>query len=210
MGFLMLAGLIGSVVYSGHIIKNDLKAEVIDHQTKPTFNAKSNKIRIENKFDMICKRASIKTNNKGYPIKMSQCYKGTEYLKYQGYGEEEIEHFREIYKNKYNRGQYNNKQEIIRENKRLLNYCRDNECDTLVVLRRKVYRSGKPEKRMKDLLQNKLWKKIVHHNTYIKSDIIGQYEEVWTLKVPKDFFKQVSKNKLYDNICKEEDIYNGF
>ena len=43
MGFLMLAGLIGSIAYSGHIIKNDLKAETIDYQTKPTFSVDSNK-----------------------------------------------------------------------------------------------------------------------------------------------------------------------
>ena len=210
MGFLMLAGLIGSIAYSGHIIKNDLKAETIDYQTKPTFSVDSNKRKIRNKFNMICTRAGIKTDNDGNPIKISQCYKGIDYLKYQGYGAEEIEEFKTIYENKYNKGQNNKKNEIIRENKRLLSYCRNHECDTLVVLRKKIYRGDTPEERMRSLLQNKLWQKIVHHNTYIKSDVIGKYEEIWTLKVPKDFFKQIDKNKLYDNICKEQDIYNGF
>ena len=78
MGFLMLAGLLGSMAYSGHVIKNDLKAETIDYQTKPTFNVNQNKKQIRDKFNMICMRAGIKTDNDDNPIHIDQCHKGME------------------------------------------------------------------------------------------------------------------------------------
>ena len=87
MGFLMLAGLIGSIAYSGHVIKNDLKAETIDYQTKPTFNSSQNRKKIKTHFVRICKRAGIKLKN-DCPVNKDQCHKGIEYLQYQGYKDE--------------------------------------------------------------------------------------------------------------------------
>ena len=210
MGFLMLAGLLGSMAYSGHVIKNDLKAETIDYQTKPTFNVNQNKKQIRDKFNMICMRAGIKTDNDDNPIHIDQCHKGMEYLQYQGYGEEEVEEFKNIYIERYDKSKKSKKEAIIKENKQLIKCLHNQTSNELVVIRKRVYKCNtSPEERMNKLLQNNLWSKIVHHHTYIRSDV-GKFEEIWTLKVPKNFFKQISKNQLYDNICYLQGVYNGF
>lgn len=210
MGFLMLAGLIGSIAYSGHVIKNDLKAETIDYQTKPTFDSNQNKKRIRDKFNMICKRAGIRIDKEGNPLDKDQCHKGMEYLQYQGYNNDEVEEFKNIFVQRYDRGKRNKREAITEKNKQLINYLNNNAGDELVVIRKRVYKCDtSPEERMSKLLQNNLWSKIVHHHTYIRSDV-GKFEEIWTLKVPKNFFKQISKNKLYDNICYLQGVYNGF
>lgn len=209
MGFLMFAGLIGSIAYSSHVIKNDIRAETIDYQTRPTFNSSQNRKKIKTHFVRICKRAGIKLKN-DCPINKDQCHKGIEYLQYQGYKNEDIEIFKDLYMRRYELSKKAKRNAIIDKNKQLLNYCRNHESNELVVLRKRIYKCDtSPDERMNKLLNNNLWRKIVDHHTYIRSDI-GKFEEIWTLKVPKDFFKQINKNDLYDNICYLEDIYNGF
>ena len=211
MGLLMLAGLIGSIAYSSHAIKNDIKAETTDYKTKPTFNSNTNKRIISNNFNIICQRAGIKIDNNGNPLKENQCNKGVDYLKYQGYKNEDINKFKSIYQQRYKQGQLNKRKSIQERNRRLMQLWFDNNADTMVVLRKTIYKSyTSPDERMKTLLKNNLWRQIVDHHTYIKSDIIGRYEEIWTLKVPKNFFKEVDKNQLYNDICYLEGVYNGF
>ena len=76
----------------------------------------------------------------------------------------------------------------------------------MVILRRVIYHSTlSPQERINKLLQNDLWKQIVDHQTYIRSSN-GKWEEIWTLKVPKDFFQDISKEEVYRNICKLQNV----
>lgn len=85
MGLIMFAGLVGSILYSSHVIKNDIQAEIIDKKTQSTFNMANNEIKLKNNFKSICKRNGIKLDKDGNPINKNKINVAIEYLKYQGY-----------------------------------------------------------------------------------------------------------------------------
>lgn len=200
MGFLMLAGLVGSVLYSGYVIKNDIQAEITDKKTKPTFSQQTNQQRIYDNFTDICKRSGIPTKM-GNPINDKKLDVAIEYLQYQGYTNRDIDYFKSLFKHRVKQQQSNDRNIIRLKNKRLKYKLDNNSADEMIILRRTIYKSClSPQDRIDKLLQNDLWSRIVHHQTYIRSNQ-GKWEEIWTLKVPKNFFKDISKEETYRNIC---------
>ena len=111
----MLLGLIGSIAYSSHVIKNDIQAEKIDHKIKPTLEIKENKRQIRKNFNDICKRSGIDIDKKtGNPYDKSQCQKGIEYLQYRGYDPTAVDYFKELFMDKY----INKQQELEKDESR--------------------------------------------------------------------------------------------
>lgn len=209
MGLLMFLGMMGAIGYSAHIIKNDVQAEVTDYKTKPTFNRKKNKKIINTNFKNICKRSGIKFQN-GYPVSDNKIDIAIEYLQYQGYDEGSIQYFKNIFYKKYNAGQKQQKEILNNKIKQLLTKAQNKACTDIVVYRVIIYSSSlSPTERMDKILSNKLWKKIVARKSYIRSNS-GKWEEIWTLKVPNDFFYGVDKDELYRNICKMQNVEYGF
>ena len=206
MGLLMLAGLIGSALYSGYVIKNDIQAEIIDKRTKPTtIDYLNNQNQIRNNFKDICKRCNIKTKN-GNPTDDSKLNVAIEYLQYQGYSDEDIKEFKKLFNYKVKSQKQSDINVLRLKNERLKYKLQNNSTTELVVLRRTVYKSClPPQERIDKLLENDLWNKIVDHQTYIRTTT-GKWEEVWTLKVPKNFFKEISKEELYKNVCKLQKV----
>ena len=98
MGFLMLAGMIGSILYSGHAVKEEFKAECIDNAMKPTFDSDKNEEKIRNRFNYICKRCRISTDKYGNPYSTDKLNVAIEYLKLQGYSPSNIEYFKRYFK----------------------------------------------------------------------------------------------------------------
>lgn len=208
MGLLMLAGLLGSVIYSGYVIKNDIKAEITDKQTKPTFNRQINQQKIRNNFTNICKRSGVKIKN-GNPINDNKLINAIEYLQYQGYTNSDIQFFKSLFNHKLKEHKKSEKNILKLKNERLKYKIRNNTSNEIIVLRKTIYKSSlSPDKRIKQMLNNDLWRMIVHHQTYIRSND-GKWEEIWTLQVPKNFFQDISKEELYRNICKLQNVeYN--
>ena len=205
MSLLMLAGLVGSVLYSGYTIKNDIQAEMVDKKTKPTFNHNTNQNKIRNNFKDICKRSGIKLKN-GNPVNDNKINTAIEYLQYQGYTDNDIKYFKKIFNNKLKQQQSSDINIMKLKNERLKYKLQNNPANELVVLRRTVYKSClSPQDRIDKLLENELWNKIVDHQTYIRTNN-GKWEEIWTLKVPNKFFTDISKEELYKNICKLQNV----
>lgn len=207
MGLLMLAGLVGTVLYSGYVIKNDIQAEVTDYKTKPTFNKETNQDIIKNNFKDICKRSGIKMDAMSNPINDKKIESAKEYLRYQGYTDSDIDFFTNLFNEKVNDG-YTHKVNILKcKNERLKYKLQQYPSTEMVVFRKTIYKSSlSPDERANKLLNNEIWSAIVDHYTYIRANGGGKWEEVWTLKVPQLFFTDITKEELYKNICELEDI----
>lgn len=206
MGLLMLAGLIGTVVYGSHIIKNDIKAEQTDYRTKPTFDTNKNQKKIKDNFKDICRRSGIKTDRVGNPLNDTKIESAREYLRYQGYTENDIQFFTDLFNSKTQQG-YDSRINVMKcKNERLKYKLQYTPSTEMVILRRTIYNSHlAPTARMEKLLENDLWSSIVDHYSYIKSGG-NKWEEIWTLKVPKDFFTDIKKEELYKNVCMLQNV----
>ena len=203
----MFAGLVGSILYSSYVIKNDIKAEWADKKTQATFNSYENEDNIKRNFKTICKRSGIRLDRRGYPISDDRINVAVEYLRYQGYTEENIRVFTRLFK--YRCGLHKTSEASVTnlKLKRLEYKLNNNPCDTMVILRKKIYSNDLPaQERIDKLLKNDLWNEIVNHYSCIQSDDGARWEEIWTLKVPKNFFSDISKDETYRCVCKKENI----
>lgn len=217
MGFLMLAGLIGSIVYSTHCVKNDIKAEVADSKCKPSLNKESNRNNVRTNFTVICKRAGIKLSDKGLPLDERQCRNGMEYLKYRGYDPESVEYFKKLFHDKYLRQLSNNENTLSQKHsqlKKFLNTHKHNEI--LVTFRRNYYGNESATSRMEKIMKNSLWRQIVDNYTFVESGSSARYTEVWNLRVPRNFFNsysnpcgKIKESELYNEVCWLQGLDNG-
>lgn len=210
MGFLMLAGLVGSVLYSSYCVKNDLQAITTDNKIKPTFNQQDNKEKIRKNFVSICKRCKVKLDANNNPYKESDYKICVEYLKYQGYDDTSINYFITTFKEKANNRRTNKLYQINLKHSQLKqkydNNIRNN--DIFVTFKKHHYNHEEPITRMNTIMENDLWRTIVHHHTYV-NDGMGQYCEVWSLKVPNNFFSNYKIEDLYKEVCWIQNISDG-
>lgn len=210
MGILMFIGLIGTIAYGSHILKNDIQAEIIDKQNKPTLNKSTNKSNIRKNFKIICKRAGISLSDTGNPLDMRQCHKGMEYLQYRGYDTESVQYFKQLFTDKYNDKERGLRYKINKQHQQLMNiYHNSTRPHKLVTYKNDYYGDQEPEQRMNEIMKNVLWSTIVDNYTYIHSDNCAKYTEIWNLKVPANFFNHYNVNNLYKEVCWKEKIKDG-
>ena len=213
MGALLFMGMIGSITYGAYCVKKDIQTTTIDNKVKPTLNKMNNKKIIQNNFKDICIRSGIELSKQKNPLNLNQCHKGIEYLQYQGFDSQTIKFFENIYIEKFESEKQTQKDIITKKHNMLLDKATNEFKNTLIIFRREYYGNDKPEERMKKLMQNKLWNEIVDNYTYIRGNGTASFCEVWTLKVPKGFFKDNTfddeKHKLYKEICWIENIDDG-
>ncbi len=206
MSFLLAFGAIGGMVYGTYLLKKETQSIVADYKTKPNLqNANMNKERLANQFCIICQRCDIKLKD-GRPINDNNINVAIEYLRYQGYTETEIDQFKKQFYEELEEGKKQQLDRLKLTNKRLMYSLLNRPADNKIILRRTIYVSDlSPEERMNTLLKNRLWNRIVDNHSYVHSRN-GLWQEIWTLKVPNDFFKNISKEKLYENVCKIQGV----
>ena len=206
MSFLLAFGAIGGMVYGTYLLKKETQSIVADYKTKPNLqNSNMNKERLANQFCIICQRCDIKLKD-GRPINDNNINVAIEYLRYQGYTETEIDQFKKQFYEELEEGKKQQLDRLKLTNKRLMYSLLNRPADNKIILRRTIYVSDlSPEERMNTLLKNRLWNRIVDNHSYVHSRN-GLWQEIWTLKVPNDFFKNISKEKLYENVCKIQGV----
>lgn len=206
MSFLLAFGAIGGMVYGTYLLKKETQSIVADYKTKPNLqNANMNKERLTSNFCIICDRCDIKLKD-GKPINDNNINVAIEYLRYQGYTETEIDQFKKQFYEELEEGKKQQLDRLKLTNKRLMYSLLNRPADNKIILRRTIYVSDlSPEERMNTLLKNRLWNRIVDNHSYVHSRN-GLWQEIWTLKVPNDFFKNISKEKLYENVCKIQGV----
>lgn len=206
MSFLLAFGAIGGMVYGTYLFKKEAKSIIADYKTTPNLqNANMNKESLAKNFCIICERCDIKLKD-DKPINDNNINVAIEYLRYQGYTENEINQFKEQFYEELEKGKEEQLDRLKLTNKRLMYSLLNRPADNKIILRRTIYVSNlSPEERMNTLLKNRLWNRIVDNHSYVQSRN-GLWQEIWTLKVPNDFFKNISKEKLYENICKIQGV----
>lgn len=213
MGLLLLMGMIGSITYGTYCVKKDIQTTAIDKTIQPTLNQTDDKTLVYNYFDRICERSGIKLSEQKNPLILNQCHKGMEYLQYQGFNNQTVNDFKEIYIKKFESEQQEQKETIIKKHNALLNKAKNELKNTLIVFRKEHYGVDEPKERMERIMKNELWKEIVSNYTYIRGNGKASFCEVWTLNVPQDFFKDNffddEKHQLYKEVCWLENINDG-
>lgn len=210
LGIFALAGMIGTPIVVGKILKNDIQAETIDNKFKPLLNQQANKNNIKRNFTDICKRCNIQISKNGKPVNKKQCRKGKEYLAYRGYDDNAIRYFEILFFDYYNKEQNSKRAEINNRHQELLHkFEKSKKPKVLIIYRRNYYSNNNIEKRMNKIYTDTLWNKIVKHHTYIKGKNYAKYVEVWTLEVPKNFFNNIKIDTIYEDICYKLNIEDG-
>lgn len=205
MGFLMFLGMIGSIAYGGHMIKNETLSYKTKNAIKPQYtkDKQSNKDKIDQNFTLILKRCRIKYDKStGNPTEQHTAT-AIAYLKKQGYQENDIKYFEELFKEKYQQQQDKEKQEIQDRHQNMLNKIKNSKLQyyTFTI---NNYSNINTEKKMKKLMQNQLWNKMVDNYTHIRKGNID--EEIWNLYVPKDYAHHKLIREIYLEVCRTERI----
>lgn len=202
MGLLMLAGLVGTIAYTGYFVKNETRAIIGDATIQPGETIDESKQKIEQHFSMICKRCGVKLDNNGNPIHEKHYNVCLAYLKYQGFQSLAIEYFKELYLNKYHH-QYENKIDEIKDRHQYLTtlfYDEYDKCETKIF---RHWHYGDTEKKCKKMMNNWFWSHMVTHYNIVKDSSANV--EVWSIKAPPSILKQI--DTIYDEVCILEGIY---
>ena len=110
LGIFALAGMIATRIMAGKMIKKDITSYTVDSVVKPCLqynpisNTIKNKKTIERNFLNICKRCEMTINKQDELLDARECKIGEEYLMYQGFDEESIEYFKELFNKNIRRG----------------------------------------------------------------------------------------------------------
>lgn len=202
---LYFLGLLGTVGYGLHCVKNDIKAEKTDLALMPTINDKENKADIRKHFTDICNRSGIKLSKENEPIYLEDVHIAMEYLQYRGYNHECVDYFKEMYTEKWNRLINRQNNEIRNKHNKILEQC--NGFDSIMTIRCHYYGDDKPQDRMDKLYAYPLWHKLVDNYTYIRGQHgNAKYTEVWNLKIKSGFLTEKEVKQIYKEICLILDI----
>ena len=213
MGFLMFLGMVSSGLYASHVLKNDIQAEISDHKTKTTNNTKKDMQQIKKMFSTICKRSGIKTSKNGSPIDASQCHKGIEYLKLQGYDSASIDYFVKIFNQRIKNHHNHTIKSISNELSQLYQELQQSPQPSVkTVWKRNYYGYDNIDERMEQIMNSHyLWKKLIKKEdcTYVTGSSGAKYTEIWHLYAPQDFLNKINLDDIYEKICWLYKIDNG-
>lgn len=215
LGIFALAGMIGTPIIAGKIIKKDITNHTVDSLVKPCtqYNPISNTIKnkktIEREFLNICKRCDMTINKQDELLDARECKIGEEYLMYQGFDEESIEYFKELFNENIEWGEYRQRTEIKEKHQQYLEMLESDPQDwETTVYRKNYYGDEDINYRLNKLMGNELWGKLVSSKPrYITGEGTAKYMELHVIKAPKPIIKDL--NNIYKEVCWLQKLEDG-
>lgn len=215
LGIFALAGMIGTPIIAGKIIKNDIRNHTVDSVVQPCTqyssigNTIKNKKTIERNFLNICKRCEMTINKQDELLDIRECKIGEEYLMYQGFDEESIEYFKELFNENMEMGKYRQIIEIEEKHEKYLEMLKSDPQDWEVIVYRKNYYGNEDiNYRLNKLMENELWGKLVYQKPrYIKGEGTAKYMELHVIEAPKPIINDL--NNIYKEVCWLQELEDG-
>lgn len=215
LGIFALAGMIGTPIIAGKMLKKDITNHTVDSLVKPCTqynpisNAIKNKKTIEREFLNICKRCEMTINKQDELLDERECKIGEEYLMYQGFDEESVEYFKELFDKNIRRGRSRQRIEIKEKHEKYLEMLESDSQDWKTTIYRKNYYGNEEiNYRLNKLMENELWGKIVFSKPrYITGEGTAKYMELHVIKAPKPIIKDL--NNIYKEVCWLQKLEDG-
>lgn len=215
LGIFALAGMIGTPIIAGKMLKKDITNHTVDSVVQPCTqyssigNTIKNKKTIERNFLNICKRCEMTINKQDELLDIRECKIGEEYLMYQGFDEESIEYFKELFNENIEWGEYRQRTEIKEKHEKYLEMLESDPQDWEVTMYRKNYYGNEQiDYRINKLMGNELWKKIVTIKPrYIRGEGTAKYMELHNIKAPKPIINDL--NNIYKEVCWLQGLEDG-
>lgn len=215
LGIFALAGMIATPIIGGEMIMRDITNYTVDSLVKPCtqYNPISNTIKnkktIEREFLNICKRCQMTINKQNELLDIRECKIGEEYLMYQGFDEESIEYFKELFIENMEMGESRQRREIREKHEKYLEMLESDPQDWETTMYRKNYYGNEEiNYRLDKLMENELWGKLVYDKpSYIKGQGTAKYMELHVIKAPKPIIKDL--NKIYKEVCWLQKLEDG-
>lgn len=215
LGIFALAGMIATPIMAGKMLKKDITSYTVDSVVKPCtqYNPISNTIKnkktIERNFLNICKRCEMTINKQDELLDIRECKIGEEYLMYQGFDEESIEYFKELFNENIKRGKYRQIIDIEEKHEKYLEMLESDPQNWEVTMYRKNYYGNEQiDYRINKLMENELWGKIVPNKpNYIDGEGTAKYMELHVAKAPKPIINDL--NNIYKEVCWLQGLEDG-
>lgn len=215
LGIFALAGMIATPIIGGKMIKKDITNHTVDSLVKPCtqYNPISNTIKnkkiIEREFLNICKRCEMTINKQDELLDERECNIGEEYLKYQGFDEESVEYFKELFNENMEMGKSRQRREIKEKHEKYLEMLESDPQDwEVIVYRKNYYGNEEINYRLNKLMKNELWGKIVYQKPrYIKGEGTAKYMELHVIEAPKPIINDL--NNIYKEVCWLQELEDG-
>ena len=215
LGIFALAGMIATPIMAGKMLKKDITSYTVDSVVKPCTqyssigNTIKNKKTIERNFLNICKRCEMTINKQGELLDIRECKIGEEYLMYQGFDEESIEYFKELFNENIEWGEYRQRTEIKEKHEKYLEMLESDPQDwEVIVYRKNYYGNEEINYRLNKLMENELWGKIVPDKPrYIDGEGTAKYMELHVIKAPKPIINDL--NNIYKEVCWLQGLEDG-
>lgn len=215
LGIFALAGMIGTPIIAGKMLKKDITNHTVDSLVKPCtqYNPISNTIKnkktIEREFLNICKRCEMTINKQDELLDERECKIGEEYLMYQGFDEESVEYFKELFDKNIRRGRSRQRIEIKEKHEKYLEMLESDSQDWKTTIYRKNYYGNEEiNYRLNKLMENELWGEIVFSKPrYITGEGTAKYMELHVIKAPKPIIKDL--NNIYKEVCWLQKLEDG-
>ena len=215
LGIFALAGMIGTPIIAGKMLKKDFRSHTVDSVVKPCIqyspigNTIKNKKTIERNFLNICKRCEMTINKQDELLDIRECKIGEEYLMYQGFDEESIEYFKELFNENMEMGKYRQIREIEEKHQQYLEMLEsDPQNWEVIVYRKNYYGNEEINYRLNKLMENELWGKIVPDKPrYIDGEGTSKYMELHVIKAPKPIINDL--NNIYKEVCWLQGLEDG-
>lgn len=215
LGIFALAGMIGTPIIAGKMLKKDFRNHTVDSVVKPCIqyspigNTIKNKKTIERNFLNICKRCEMTINKQDELLDIREYKIGEEYLMYQGFDEESVEYFKELFNENMEMGESRQRREIREKHEKYLEMLESDPQDWEVTMYRKNYYGNEQiDYRINKLMENELWKKIVPNKPrYIDGEGTAKYMELHFIKAPKPIINDL--NNIYKEVCWLQGLEDG-
>lgn len=215
LGIFALAGMIGTPIIAGKMLKKDFRNHTVDSVVKPCIqyspigNTIKNKKTIERNFLNICKRCEMTINKQDELLDIRECKIGEEYLMYQGFDEESIEYFKELFTENIEMGESRQRREIREKHEKYLEMLESDPQDwNGTIYRKNYYGNEQIDYRINKLMENELWKKIVCDKPrYIDGEGTAKYMELHVIKAPKPIINDL--NNIYKEVCWLQGLEDG-
>ena len=215
LGIFALAGMIGTPIIAGKMLKKDFRNHTVDSVVKPCIqyspigNTIKNKKTIERNFLNICKRCEMTINKQDELLDIRECKIGEEYLMYQGFDEESIEYFKELFNKNIRRAKSRQRIEIREKHEKYLEMLESDPQDwEVTVYRKNYYGNEQIDYRINKLMENELWGKIVCDKPkYIDGEGTAKYMELHVAKAPKPIINDL--NNIYKEVCWLQGLEDG-
>ena len=215
LGIFALAGIVATPIIGGKMLKKDFRNHTVDSVVKPCIqyspigNTIKNKKTIERNFLNICKRCEMTINKQDELLDIRECKIGEEYLMYQGFDEESIEYFKELFNKNIRKGESRQRIEIKEKHEKYLEMLESDPQDwETTVYRKNYYGNEQIDYRINKLIENELWGKIVSDKPrYIDGEGTAKYMELHVAKAPKPIINDL--NNIYKEVCWLQGLEDG-